>query len=90
MLPTALEYMAVHPDNQGKGIATLLVKSGMEQARKLGLDIFILAFKPGFKLYARLGFRVERELVQDDSAYGGPGEYVVRYMIYEQPRDPGW
>ena len=75
--------MAVHPDQQGKGIATALVKSGMKEAEKLGLDIFVLAFRAGFKLYDRLGFRLERELIQDDTPYGGPGEYAIRYMIYD-------
>lgn len=77
----------MHPDNQGQGIATMLVKSGMEQAKRMGLDIFILAFKPAFGVYERLGFRVERELLQDDTVYGGPGEYRVRYLVYEQENE---
>ncbi|KAI1871502.1 uncharacterized protein JN550_004496 [Neoarthrinium moseri] len=78
-----LDYMAVHPENQGKGIATTLVESGMEQADMLGLDIFVLAFQAGRGVYKRLGFRIEQELVQDDSMYGGTGEYAVYFMIYE-------
>jgi predicted N-acetyltransferase YhbS len=74
----------VHPENQGKGIATALVQSGMNQAEKMGLDIFVLAFKRGWGVYSRLGFRIEDELIQDDSMYGGEGEYAVRYMIYDQ------
>jgi ribosomal protein S18 acetylase RimI-like enzyme len=77
--------LAVHPENQGKGIATLLVQSGMKVAEDLGLDIFVLAFRSAWGVYSRLGFRVERELIQDDSMYGGDGNYGVRYMIYEQP-----
>ncbi|KAL6886291.1 acyl-CoA N-acyltransferase [Trichoderma longibrachiatum] len=80
-----LDYLAVHPENQGKGIATLLVQSGMKEAEKLGLDIFVLACRAAWGVYSRLGFRVERELIQDDSMYGGDGNYGVRYMIYEQP-----
>ncbi|KKP07324.1 acetyltransferase [Trichoderma harzianum] len=80
-----LEYLAVHPENQGKGIATLLVQSGMKEAEKLGLDIFVLAFRYGWGVYGRLGFSVERELIQDDSMYGGDGKYGVRCMIYKQP-----
>ncbi|KAL7942562.1 hypothetical protein V8C42DRAFT_331352 [Trichoderma barbatum] len=80
-----LDYLAVHPDNQGKGIATLLVQSGIKEAEKLGLDIFVLAFRRGWGVYGRLGFRVEQELIQDDSMYGGDGNYGVRYMVYEQP-----
>ncbi|UKZ92986.1 uncharacterized protein TrAFT101_007918 [Trichoderma asperellum] len=80
-----LDYLAVHPENKGKGVATLLVESGMKQADKLGLDIFILACKPAWGLYSRLGFRIEEELIQDDSMYGGDGEFAMRYYIYEQP-----
>jgi predicted N-acetyltransferase YhbS len=79
-----LDYMAVHPENQGKGIGTALVESGMKQAENMGLDIFVMAFKAGRGVYRRLGFRIEQELVQDDSIYGGPGEYGVYWMIYDQ------
>lgn len=77
--------MAVHPENQGKGIATILIQSGMKEAEKLGLDIFVLAFRRGWGVYSRAGFRIEQELIQDDSMYGGDGKFGVRYMIYEQP-----
>ena len=79
-----LRYLAVHPEMQGKGIGTALVVSGMEQARKLHLDIFIMAMKGGVGLYKRLGFRTVREFVQDDSVYGGPGEHYICLMSYEQ------
>ncbi|KAJ5751680.1 hypothetical protein N7520_008597 [Penicillium odoratum] len=35
----SLKYLAVHPDNQRKGVGTALVKSGTDQADKMGLDI---------------------------------------------------
>lgn len=73
----------MHPENQGKGIATALVASGIKIAEEMGLDIFLLAFKRGWGVYKRLGFRTERELIQDDTIYGGQGEYAVRYMIYD-------
>jgi len=81
---TGLDYLAVHPTNQGKGIGTALVQSGMREAEKLGLDIYILAFKAGVGLYKRLGFQVEKEIVQDDSKYGGTGDHRTFFMIYEQ------
>lgn len=74
----------MHPENQGKGVGTALVRSGIEQAEKLGLDIFVLALEAGKRVYQRLGFRVVRELVQDDSMYGGPGRWAVYYMINER------
>lgn len=78
--------MAVHPEQQGKGIGTALVQSGMREAEKLGLDIFIVAMKAGMGVYKRLGFRVERVLVQDDEKYGGLGEYKTYFMVLEQKR----
>lgn len=81
-----LDYIAVDPDNQGKGIGTALVESGMEQAKKLGLDIFIYAKEEGSRLYKRHGFRVEWDCTLDDSQYGGTGRVYIALMIYEQPR----
>ncbi|KAL5319711.1 hypothetical protein ACEPPN_012767 [Leptodophora sp. 'Broadleaf-Isolate-01'] len=81
-----LDYLAVHPEQQGKGIGTALVQSGMREAEKLGLDIFIVAMKAGMGVYKRLGFRVERVLVQDDEKYGGLGEYKTYFMVLEQKR----
>ncbi|SPQ25301.1 be2271e8-e575-4727-9cea-0151190e28ca [Thermothielavioides terrestris] len=83
-----LDYLAVHPKHQRRGIATALVRSGMQQAEKLGLDIFVHAMKPGVPVYQRLGFRLERELTQDDSQYGGPGLFTDYFMIYSQPDSP--
>ena len=79
-----MEYLAVHPDKQRRGAATALVESGMSEAEKLGLDIFIHAMKAGVGVYKRLGFRIVKEFIQDDSKYGGPGEYYVCLMTYEQ------
>ncbi|KGO75404.1 Acyl-CoA N-acyltransferase [Penicillium italicum] len=79
----SLEYLAVHPDNQRKGVGAALVKSGMDQADKMGLDIFVHALREGAELYKRVGFRLIAELVQDDSAYGGSGEYGTYFFIYE-------
>lgn len=74
----------MHPDNQGKGIATQLVASGLKEAKKIGLDVYVRAFRPGVGLYRRLGFRTEREIVQvlDDSEEGGPGEVYRALMTY--------
>lgn len=73
----------MHPENQGKGIATLLVESGIREALKLGLDIFLVARPAGKPVYQRAGFRVDRELIQDDTMYGGPGEWPTYFMTYE-------
>jgi ribosomal protein S18 acetylase RimI-like enzyme len=74
----------VHPEHQGKGIATALVQSGMKEAEKLGLDVFIQAMQAGLGVYTRLGFHIEREIVQNDSKFGGPGDFSDYLMIFEQ------
>lgn len=79
---TELDYLAVHPDNQGRGIATQLVASGLKEAKKIGLDVYVRAFRPAVGLYSRLGFRIEKELVLDDSEEGGPGEVYRALMTY--------
>ncbi|KAL0932504.1 acetyltransferase [Colletotrichum truncatum] len=76
-----LDYLAVHPDNQGKGVGSALVQSGMKQAEGLGLDIFIHAMKAGVGLYQRLGFHVEKEFVQYDTKYGGEGDVYTALMV---------
>ncbi|KAI2613451.1 acyl-CoA N-acyltransferase [Hypoxylon sp. NC1633] len=78
-----LEYLAVHPENKGKGIGTALVESGIKQAEKMGLDVFTLAFKMGRGIYARLGFKEVDRVIQDDSAFGGLGEYGAYFMVYQ-------
>lgn len=75
----------MHPDNQRKGVGNTLVKSGMDQADKMGLEIFVHALREGAELYKRIGFRLIAELVQDDSAYGGSGVYGV-YFFLNEPR----
>ncbi|KAJ5730901.1 Acyl-CoA N-acyltransferase [Penicillium malachiteum] len=78
----SLEYLAVNPDNQRRGVGTALVKSGIDQANKMGLEIFVHAFQEGVPLYKRMGFRLIAELIQDDSKYGGSGEYGAYFFIY--------
>jgi GNAT superfamily N-acetyltransferase len=81
----ALGYLAVHPENQGKGIGTALVESGIQRAEKLRLPIFILAFRAGRGIYLRLGFRKVDRVIQDDTKYGGQGEYGAYFMVYDVP-----
>lgn len=82
-----LDYLAVHPENKGKRIGTALVASGIKYAERAGLPVFTLAFKAGRGVYARLGFQEVDRVIQDDSEYGGPGEYAAYFMIYDIPGD---
>ncbi|KUI65965.1 hypothetical protein VM1G_02388 [Cytospora mali] len=77
-----IEYFAVHPENQGKGVGTALLKHGIEKAQELGIDIFVLAFVGGFRAYNNAGFITLDSLVQDATAYGGNDNYAVQFMEY--------
>jgi hypothetical protein len=59
----------------------------MKREEKMGLDIFIHATKAGMGVCKRLGFHIEKEIIQDDSMYGGTGENYTCFMIFEQ--NPG-
>ncbi|KAI1454800.1 acyl-CoA N-acyltransferase [Annulohypoxylon moriforme] len=78
-----LDYLAVHPDNKGKGIATALVQSGIRYATEVGIPIFVMSYKAGRGVYERLGFREVERVIQDDTEYGGKGEYGTYFMIYD-------
>lgn len=78
-----LEYLAVHPENKGKGIGTALVESGIKQAEKMGIPIFVMAYKTGLGIYTRLGFKEVDRVIQDCAQWGGQGEYGAYFMIYE-------
>ncbi|KAK6955623.1 hypothetical protein Daesc_003265 [Daldinia eschscholtzii] len=81
-----LDYLAVHPNNKGKGIATALVESGIRHAENIGLPLFTMSYKAGRGVYARLGFREVERVIQDDTKYGGKGEYGTYFMIYDVPK----
>lgn len=55
-------------------------------AEELGVDIFMLAFKAGLGVYKRLGFKEIERVIQDDSMYGGTGEYGAYFLVYEVNR----
>ncbi|KAI0123300.1 acyl-CoA N-acyltransferase [Xylariales sp. AK1849] len=76
-----LEYLAVHPDYRGQGIATMLIESGIAECERLNVDIIVMAYKAAVGIYQRLGFEMLEHLIQDDSRYGGKGEFGAYFMI---------
>ncbi|OIW25270.1 hypothetical protein CONLIGDRAFT_656928 [Coniochaeta ligniaria NRRL 30616] len=78
-----LDYLAVHPDNKGKGMGTALVESGIQYAENARLPIFAMAFKAGQGIYRRLAFKEVERVIQDDSQFGGKGEYGAYFVVYD-------
>ncbi|CAD6567379.1 MAG: hypothetical protein ASARMPREDX12_000232 [Alectoria sarmentosa] len=78
-----LDYLAVHPDNRGQGIGSMLVQNGIREARKLGLDVFVHGMKAGLGVYKRTGFRLVDQMILNDSEYGGKGEYGSYFLVNE-------
>ncbi|MCJ1270781.1 hypothetical protein MMC22_010678 [Lobaria immixta] len=76
-------YMPVHPDSRGQGIGTMLVKSGIQEASKLALDVFVHGMKAGLGVYKRAGFRLVDQMIINDSEYGGKGEYGSYSLVKE-------
>lgn len=77
-----IEFFAVHPEHQGKGVGTALLRHGIQKAGELGIDIFVLAFVGGFRAYKNVGFTMLESVVQDATAYGGNDYYAVQFMEY--------
>lgn len=68
-----MDYLAVHPDHQGQGIASMLVTSGLEEVHKLGYDCFVLAKNAGLGVYQKAGFKLLEQVFGDDTKFGGVG-----------------
>lgn len=65
-----LRYVAVRPDQQGKGLGGAVIRAGIAQARERGLPVFLETCKPdNMQIYRSLGFRVHSEW---DVPLGGP------------------
>lgn len=83
VLSPVLDLLAVHPNFQRKGIATALVQDGIQHIKKLNIPIFLQAWKGGSEVYQKSGFIEIGRSIQDDTAYGGDGEYGAYFMMYE-------
>lgn len=56
-----LEGICVHPEYQRKGIARELLKWGIEEADRLGLDLYLEATEEGRPVYERAGLVAVKE-----------------------------
>jgi len=59
--------LGTHPSYNGKGIASMLLKWGLDRADNDGMPVFLSASPAGKPMYERRGFRV----VQEEEVAGG-------------------
>ena len=88
-MPSNIElwYLAVHPDHQRQGVASLLLESGIRAAKNMGLDIFLSSTKAGRPVYLKLGFTLLAEKNKDNSNLDGEGEYSAYFsMTFQKQR----
>lgn len=76
-----LASLAVHPDHQRKGIASVLLKRGFEAADHDGLPLYLEAAPAGKPLYDSMGFRKVSELIVPVLNGGS-------YLVTGMKRDP--
>lgn len=66
-----LVLLAVHPKYHHRGVGTLLLKRGLENADRLHLPVYLDSSIYGKALYEREGFKAMREFPFDGRQYGG-------------------
>lgn len=72
----ALDYLITTPSHQGKGVATMLLKSGLVEADAAGVKDFVMSTPAGVSLYRKNGFETVREVSQDYSQWGGTDAHI--------------
>lgn len=78
---TELDYIATHRDHQRKGISSMLLKSGIEQADKLGLDLLVIAMgEAATNLYKKHGFELKWDLTQSLKPWGHDDVYYTAIL----------
>ncbi|KAJ5280179.1 hypothetical protein N7478_005551 [Penicillium angulare] len=81
-----LDYLAVNPEYWRQGIGSRLVESGIEQANKLGLEIFLVAMgTSALGMYKKLGFEFLDQDIQDLNPWGFDDVYDT-YILLKQPQ----
>lgn len=86
---TVLDYLATHPSHTGRGIASLLVSSGLEQADRLNMRVVVTATPAAVGLYRRLGFEPVEGFTTGEGMLVKPVDsnfaldYVMNFLVRE-------
>jgi GNAT superfamily N-acetyltransferase len=75
MLGSVLDYLCVPSEYRRRGIASALIQRGLEEAEKLGLDMFVQSKRAGVSVYRKAGFVLIDQVLIDASDRGGDKDY---------------
>lgn len=79
-----LEILATHPDYRRRGAATSLIKWGVFQALREGVDAGLESSPMAFSLYRKLGFALQEEVVIHVD--GDDSRIMTRVMLYDKKK----
>lgn len=74
-----LDFLATVPQYQGRGVASALLRWGMEQAAERRVGIFLEATMDGYALYCKYGWEDVCEIIMEYEPLGGRGSQ--RFML---------
>ena len=81
LLQKAVDYLTTIPSHQRRGVAGLLLRSGLVEADKAGMKTIVMSTPAGRGVYEKHGFELVSTIDQDDSKYGGTGHYVSHFLV---------
>lgn len=75
-----LDFLATLPRYQGRGVASALLRWGMEQAAERRVGIFLEATMDGYALYRKYGWEDVYEVTMEYEPLGGRGSQRLMLM----------
>ena len=76
------------PEFRRRGIASALIRRGLEEADRLGLDTFVMSMRAGVSVYQKAGFVLLDHVLVDASSRGGDKDYGGWFLERKcRPRD---
>ncbi|KAK9234743.1 hypothetical protein V1525DRAFT_412079 [Lipomyces kononenkoae] len=82
-----LDYLTTAPAFWHRGIASMLVQSGLKIADQYGIKTYVMSEPAGLKVYLNHGFKLVETVSTDYSQYGGT-EPLVHHFLMREPDSP--
>ncbi|RAK82583.1 GNAT family N-acetyltransferase [Aspergillus fijiensis CBS 313.89] len=83
-----LEFLATLPEAQGQGVASGLLRWGLERADARNARVYLEATEEGYPVYRKYGWRDLEVLELDFAGLGGRSERQRWVMMMRERRDP--